>query len=65
MNNDYFVCKSCWHVYDHVQLTKGPYDACVCGSHAFLRRDKTLFNKMRAFLTDWKYFVLGETLYDK
>lgn len=49
---NYYKCYYCWRVYDHWQLTDGPYDSCPCGSRKFIESNNLLF---RRFLTDFKY----------
>ena len=58
----YFKCAECWRAYDEWQLLEGPMEECPCGSHRFKNAPNL---KLRRFLTDIKYIIFGEKVYDK
>ncbi len=62
---EFYKCVDCWRVYDTFQLTKGPMDTCGCGSRRFKNTFPTKLTAIKRFLTDPKYIIFGERVYDK
>ena len=63
--SELYKCLDCWRVYDSIQVTIGPMETCGCGSRRFKSTFPGKITTIKRFLTDPKYMILGERIYDK